>query len=208
MRGSLQQIALKIIFVVHNMDALFLQETMCLRVKVIDLFNSLLIKWKFNIVYDYIFSRGLLFCWSPRVRDFKSSICASWILMDGIIPSIRVSLTILNSYGPYENRETLLLEILNNGFILRDNPIITWYLNLTFFWREMWGQCSRGDRLDCLFPHWLESTSMVYIEPLKLSLTWSNNIRGESEIGNIMDRFLFEVCLLPKCALIHFLISN
>jgi hypothetical protein len=69
-------------------------------------------------------------------------------------------------------------------------------LNFTTRREEIWGPLACKDKLAHFFVDKLESTRLVDVEPIKLSLTWSNNRSGEEGVSKRLDRFLVHHKLL------------
>jgi len=71
-----------------------------------------------------------------------------------------------------------------------DNLIIGGNLNFTLNRREISGSSPRVDRLDGFLHNLFNEESVVDIDPIKLTPTWSNNISGIDCVSKKFDRFL------------------
>ena len=112
-------------------DLIFLQETMTCSQPAILSFSKLRPGWEYCAVSSTGLSGGLLAAWNPccfRVKAFKT--VAGILLKDRLRGSSHV-ISLLNCYGPYNNREHLWDMIVKGGLLNLPNLILAGDLNLT-----------------------------------------------------------------------------
>jgi hypothetical protein len=72
----------------------------------------------------------------------------------------------------------------------QDLTVIGGYLNFSLWILEIWGPTTQVDSLFTYFFGKLEDSSLIGIEPTKLSLTWRNKITRNARISKRIDRFM------------------
>jgi hypothetical protein len=72
--------------------------------KVREIFEKLLPRWKFCGVDSNGLLRGLLSAWNSRRDDFIAFLTLVNILLDGIVKDLNERVNLVNIYGPYGNR--------------------------------------------------------------------------------------------------------
>jgi len=68
--GALKQKSLKMIFVVYNIDVVMLQETMCIRLKVVYFLSYFIKDWEKNLVDTKGFEREVVRSWIETLTQF------------------------------------------------------------------------------------------------------------------------------------------
>jgi len=183
-------------------DILLLQETLGDSSSVKAQLEKLLLGWEFDGLDARGRSGGLATGW--RTKDFK---CANMVGFDSGLGVQLFSvefgklLTVLNIYGPYNNREAFWIDLLGKEFIQNNWVVLGGDLNLTLGAAEIWGPRAIPDPLNEFFIRSFARAGLVDVEPAKLTATWRNRRAGDNRIAKRLDRFLIDERLLDS---LHF----
>jgi endonuclease/exonuclease/phosphatase family metal-dependent hydrolase len=197
--GPSKKVALKRLVASHQPDILMLQETMGESGVVATLLESLFPQWEFTGLDARGRSGGLEIGWSKS----KVKMLNSWGFESGLGVEVCYAdmgriFTILNIYGPYQDRVPYWESLTQKYYLLRDNFIIGGDLNLSLGTAEVWGLRARVDPLMDFFHHILSEVGLSDLSPLKLSPSWRNKRTGEDCIAKRLDRFLISDKILNQ----------
>eukprot|EP01018_Ginkgo_biloba_P018081 Gb_04379 [translate_table: standard] len=109
-----------------------------------------------------------------------------------------MTFTLLNVYGPYEEKQEYWANLLLTEWIKSKKLIIGGDLNLTLHRGEIWGSSARQDKLEDYFLDKFESIGWVDVDPTKVKPTWTNNRVGEDGVSKRLDTFLVHSDLLER----------
>jgi hypothetical protein len=105
-------------------------------------------------------------------------------------------ITILNLYGPYDERVLFWDKLFNMEFWNLQDIILGGDLNFSVGRVEVWGQVAKVDPLSDYFIQKLEDKGLIDVEPIKLRPTWWNKQVGVDMIAKRIDKFLISKGLL------------
>jgi len=97
------------------------------------------------------FSGGLINGWTQNISLINSFVVCSSLSIYVFSKSIRMELSFLNEYGPYEGKQFFWSDLLSSQWIKVEKLIVGGDLNLTLNIGEIWGTSTRHDRLEDLF---------------------------------------------------------
>ena len=110
-------------------------------------------------------------------------------------------ISLLNCYGPYNNRENFWDSVVRGGLLKQPNLVLAGDLNLTLNCSEVWGKKACSDPLGPYFTHLFSSLQLVDIAPGSAGPTWRNGCSGDDGISKRLDRFLLSSNLLEHLSL-------
>jgi hypothetical protein len=149
-------------------------------------------------------SGGLAIGWNKnKVKMLNSWGFESGLGVEIVCADMGRYFTILNIYGPYQDRVPLWESLLWKSFISKDNMIIGGDLNFSLGAAEVWGPRARADPLMDFFCHSLSEAGLLDLAPLKLLPTWRNKQTREDRITKRLDRFLVSENLMNQPELIR-----
>lgn len=114
------------------------------------------------------------------------------IFLEGCFMASNLKISILNVYGPYNNREFFWNNLENSGVFEIQNLIVAKDLNFTLSTAEIWGSTARIDPLSYFFTIFLKWSKLLDITPIKLGPIWSNGRSSETAISKILNRFILK----------------
>jgi len=202
--GPLKRPALRRVIDIDHPDVLLLQETLGEMGEVKSKLEGMLPGWVFVCLDVRGRSGGLATGWNTRsvkienVWGMESVIGCSLSSLD-----IGETFTLLNIYGPYQNRIPFWENIFSND-CFKGPVIIGGDLNFSLGPSEIWGPQARVDTLTDFFTHKLMNQNLIDIEPISIKPTWRNKRTGENRVAKRLDRFLVADSLVDR----HFLIRQ
>ena len=129
--GSTKQKSLHHLLASVSPDLILLQETMSSTYPALLAFSKLRLGWKFCAISSKGLSGGIISSWNPlrvRCKAFKT---LAGILLNAHFRGSHTSLSILNCYGPYLNRDVFWNSSAQGGLLSLPNLILAGDLNLT-----------------------------------------------------------------------------
>lgn len=174
-----------------------IQETMSTAWKACHVFLKIFPGWEVSVMDALGHSGGLLCCWNPSSRDFRSYSTSAGILLTGCVRHIDEELMILNIYGPYRDRELLWNQIVDGSILRAPNLILGGDLNFTLSPNELWGT-RHGDPLSGYFNNVIRDLGLIDVCPIQSSPTWRNRRMAEQGTAKRLDRFLISGTLTLK----------
>eukprot|EP01018_Ginkgo_biloba_P032610 Gb_14068 [translate_table: standard] len=160
--------------------------------------KKLLFGWDFSALDADGFSGGLITGWSQNINLINVFAIHSGLCTEVFCKGLELAFTLLNVYGPYEEKQEFWTNLLSTKWIKFENLIIAGHLNLTLHRGEIWGSSATQDRLADFFLDKFESVGWVDVEPIKVKPTWTNNTLGEDGVSKRLDRFLVHFELLGR----------
>ena len=112
-------------------DLILLQETMTSSHSALLAFSRLCPGWEYCAISSSGLSGGILAAWNPHRFKVKSFHTVAGILLKGRIRGSSFSLSLLNCYGPYANRESFWETVVQGGLLNLPNMVLAGDLNLT-----------------------------------------------------------------------------
>jgi len=197
--GPLKRPALRRVIDLEHPDVLLLQETLGEMGAVKARLEGMLPGWTFECLDVRGRSGGLATGWNTRsirienVWGMESVIGCSLSSLD-----IGEELTLLNIYGPYQDRIPFWENIFKNDCFKRGPVIIGGDLNFSLGPSEIWGPQARVDTLTDFFTHKLMDMNLIDVEPISIKPTWRNMRSGESRVAKRLDRFLVADSLVDR----------
>jgi len=128
-------------------------------------------------------------------REGRLKLLNSWGMFHGLgievlSPEFDGPLSILNIYGPCQERASFWNSLLAK-FVMRDqNLVVGGDLNFSIGNAEAWGPSAREDPLSDFFQNSLTSHKLIDANLSKLKPTWRNHRTGEARVAKRLDRFL------------------
>ena len=165
MGGSAKQKSLHHLLAFVSPDIILLQETMNNTYPTLLAFSKLYPGWDFCAINSKGLSRGILLGWNPlrvRCKDFKTLV---GILLKAHFRGSHTSLSILNCYGPYLNRDVFSNSATRGGLLFLPNLILAEELNLTLNVSEIWGSKAQIDPLAPFFTQLFADYNLVDVAP-------------------------------------------
>jgi hypothetical protein len=117
------------------------------------------------------------------------------ILVEGSIMGFDQTISIINFYGPYSQRQAFWDRVSQEGVLSSPSVILGGDLNFTLSVVEVWGAGNCMDPLSDYFGSLFLDSKLVDILPNKLLPTWSNGREGSAGIAKRLDRFLMAEAL-------------
>ena len=148
--GSAKQKSLHRLFASVAPNIILFQEIMNSSYPALLAFSKLCPSWEFCAVSSKGLLGGLLSGWNPRKVKCKAYQTWSGILLKARFRGSKLSLSIINCYGPYIHHESFWDEAARGGLLTLPNLILAGYLNLTLNASKVW---SRKSHLDPLGPY-------------------------------------------------------
>jgi len=112
---------------------------------------------------------------------------------------IGLEVTILNLYGPYQERAPFWEALGHKSFLKCEKLILGGDLNFALGEGESWGTSARPDPLIYFFNHMLWRIELINIPPIRLCSTWRNKRVGEDKIEKRLDHFMAFENLVEAC---------
>ena len=106
------------------------------------------------------------------------------------------SLSILNCYSSYLNRDVFWNAAARGGLLSLPNLILSGDLNLTLNASKICGSKAQIDPLGPFFTQLFADFNLVDIAPSCAGPTWRNDRTGEEGICKRLDRFLLSLSLI------------
>ena len=103
--GLAKQKSLRHLFSSLSPNVILLQETMTSIYPALFAFSKLCPRWEFCAIKAKGLSRGILSGWNPKLLRCKAYHTVAGILLKASLRSSPLELSILNFYGPYNNRD-------------------------------------------------------------------------------------------------------
>lgn len=175
---------------------ILLQETMCDEILAIHKLCKFLPYWEVAAVSSCGLSGGLAVAWDPNVFAFKVFSTPWGMLLKGSFCGNHHSLSILNCYAPYRERQSFWVSLQGSGLMNLDDLIIAGDLNFNCHASEIWGSSARLDDLADFFAQLIVDSDLVDVQPHKLVPTWTNDRFGCDGVHKRLDRFLVKSDLL------------
>ena len=129
--GLAKQKTLRSLFRSLKPDMILVQETLCSTYPALWAFSKLMPGWEFCAINAPGLSRGLLTGWNPLSMRCKAFVTVAGILVHARFRDSSSTLSILNYYGPYRNREPFWEKVIEGGLLLLPNLVLAGDLNFT-----------------------------------------------------------------------------
>jgi hypothetical protein len=123
-------------------------------------------------------SGGLLASWDPNFFVFDSFLSTGGILLTGHSIEDKRKLSILNVYGPCQNRKDFWASVEASGILAQKDLILAGDLNFTTSPLEIWGQKALQDPLSGYFKSLFHKHSLIDVNPSETVPTWKNGRVG------------------------------
>lgn len=102
------------------------------------------------------------------------------------------SLTLVNIYGPYVDRQCYWESLEKCSWFSDQEVVLGGGLNLSIGATEVWGPRTSPDPMTNYFTHLLDLHGLLDLELVKLQSTWRNRRVGDDQVAKILDRFLLK----------------
>eukprot|EP00253_Pinus_taeda_P003525 PITA_03525 len=175
-----KKLALKELVQQYNPDLLMLQETLGLSSEVVTSLCSLFPGWQFQALDSFGHSGGV----AIGFREGRLKLLNSWGMFHGLgmevlSPEFNGPLSILNIYGPCQERFAFWNNLLAKSVMRDQNLVVGGDLNFSIGTAEAWGPSAREDPLSDFFQNALTSHKLIDANLSKLKPTWRNRRTGE-----------------------------
>jgi len=197
--GPLKRPALKRVIDKENPDVVLLQETLGEVDVIKNKLEGMLPGWVFECLDVRGRSGGLATGWNSRTIK-----CGNVWGMESAIGCTLSSLglgeeiTLLNIYGPYQDRIPFWENLFSKACLKDSSVIIGGDLNFSLGQSEVWGPQARADPQADFFIHKLMDLDLIDIEPISLKPSWRNMRTGENRVAKRLDRFLVADSLVER----------
>jgi len=203
--GPLKRPALRRVLDLEHPDVLMLQETLGEMEAVKSKLEGMLPGWVFHCLDVRGRSGGIATGWNPRTVKAENVWGMDSVLGCSFLSSdIGEEITLLNIYGPYQDRIPFWEKVFSLECLKNDTVIIGGDLNFSLGHSEVWGPQARVDNLTDFFTHRLMNLNLLDIEPIRVKPTWRNMRSGDSRVAKRLDRFLVADSLVNR----HFLMRQ
>jgi len=203
--GPLKRPALRRVIDLEHPDILMLQETLGEMEAVKSKLEAMMPGWVFHCLDVRGRSGGIATGWNPRTVKIVNVWGMDSVLGCSLFSSdIGEEITLLNIYGPYQDRVPFWEKIFNLDLLKNDSVIIGGDLNFSLGHSEIWGPQARVDNLTDFFTQNLMNLNLIDIDPIKVKPTWRNMRSGNSRVAKRLDRFLVADSLVER----HFLVRQ
>ena len=128
-------------------------------------FSKLCPGWEFCALSSNGLSRGILSGWNLKLLRCKSFHTIAGILLKASIRGSTSSISILNCYGPYLNREFFRNVVATGGLLSLPNLILAGDLNFTLNASKIWGTRAQLDPLGPFFSKLFSDHHLVDVAP-------------------------------------------
>ena len=163
--GSAKHKSLQNLFASLAPDLIFLQETMTCSHPTILSFSKLCPGWEYCDLSSSSLSGGLIVAWNPRCFRVKAFKTVAGILLKAHVRGSSMVISLLNCYGPYNNREKFWDSVVKGGLLNQPNLVLAGDLNLTLNCSEVWGKKAHSNPIGPFFSHLFSSHQLVDIAP-------------------------------------------
>ena len=163
--GLAKHKSLQDLFVSLSPDLILLQETMTSSHPALLAFSKMRLGWEYCALRSSSLSGGLLAAWNPhcfKVKDFRT---VAGILLKAHVWGSSLIISLLNCYGPYNNRENFWDSVVKGGLLNQPNLVLAGDLNLTLNCSKVWGKKERSDPLGPFFTQLFSSHQLIDISP-------------------------------------------
>jgi hypothetical protein len=140
--------------------------------------NKLRPDWMICVVSVVGTSGGLLASWDPNLFVFDPYLSTGGILLSGYSILDKRKLSLLNVYGPCQDRKDLWVSVEASGILAQKDLIIAGDLNFTTSSAEVWGHSALQDSLAGFFKSLFLKNSLVDVAPAEIVPTWRNGRSG------------------------------
>ena len=131
--------------------------------------------WDFDVIDANGRSGGLASGWRLRVCRCENLLSiSSGLGLEVFVPDLGKILTILNVYGPYQDRVPFWDKVFNNPMLDGRDLILGGDLNFSLALAEVWGPRVVLDVLLNYFLNGLVQKEWLDINPVKVTPTWRN----------------------------------
>jgi len=181
-----------------------LQETFGDSVPVVKTLKSLFSGWMFATVD----ARGRLGGLATGWKKTNCNLEIFWGFASGIGLTILStdlgrSLTIINVYGPYQDRQRYWNSLAECSWFRGKDLILGGDLNFSLGASKLSGQHDALITLTNLFLNFLDQIGLVDIEPQKLPLTWCNRRIGDDMVNKRLEKNLLSEEVLDSFDLVR-----
>ena len=156
--------------------------------------------WNFTGMDSRGHSGGLAIGWCSRtIKVINDWGFDSGLRIKVFVEDLVSCITIINVYGPSQDRVPFWDNLFNKYFLENEDLILGGDLNFSLGEAESWGPIAHPDNQAGFFSHLMASNGLIDVAPLKMLPTWKNMRTGEARVTKILDRFLiFEpIAMLP-----------
>jgi len=203
--GPLKRPALRRVLDLEHPDVLMLQETLGEMEAVKSKLEGMLPGWVFQCLDVRGRSGGIATGWNTRTVKIENVWGMDSVLGCSFFSSdTGEEITLLNIYGPYQDRIPFWEKVFSLECLKNDSVIIGGDLNFSLGHSEVWGPQARVDILTDFFTHRLMNLNLIDIEPIRVKPTWRNMRSGDSRVAKRLDRFLVADSLVNR----HFLLRQ
>jgi hypothetical protein len=200
----IKKIVLRRLVDLNSPDVIMLQETLGVSETVVKALESLFPGWMFAAVDARGRSGGLATGWLKKTCNYESV----WGFESGIgltffSSGMGRNVTIINVYGPYQDRQRYWNSLVGCSWLSGKEIILGGDLNFSLGAAEVWGPRVVPDSLTNYFQNFLDQHGLIDVEPLKLNPTWCNRRVGDDRVAKHLDRFLLSEDLLESLELVR-----
>jgi hypothetical protein len=115
--------------------------------------------WMICVVSSVGKSGGLLVSWDPTCFELVSVLSCGGIFLTGSSLATKRKVSLLNVYGPCQDRKKFWEKVDRVGLLAVDDLIMAGDLNLTTNSEEIWGETAQVDSLAAFLKSYFQKTS-------------------------------------------------
>jgi hypothetical protein len=125
----------------------------------------------------------------PYLLDLVPVLSCGGIFLTGTSLATKRKVSLLNVYGPCQERKKLWEKVDRVGLLAVDDLIMAGDLNLTTSSEDIWGESAQTDSLAGFFKEIFSKNKLVDVAPAEVVPTWRNGRSGSEGISKRLERF-------------------
>jgi exonuclease III len=168
---------------------IFLQETLVSTDKERNFIHKLRLEWLNWVVSAVGTFGGFIASWDPNFFVSDSFLSTGGILLSEHSIADKINLSLLNVYGPCQDKKDLCVLVEASWILSQKDLIIAGDLNFTTSPVEIWGQKYLQDPLAGFFKSIFLKYSLIDVLPSEIVLTWRNGRVAVDSISKRLERF-------------------
>jgi hypothetical protein len=134
----------------------------------------------------------------PKLFSLNPFLSSGGIFLSGTSLLDNIKLSLLNVYGPCQERKDFWNSLDTSGLLAHKDLIIVGDMNFTTSMDEVWGNSAQGDPMAGYFKYLFIKHSLVDVAPDRDVPTWRNGRSGQESIAKRLDRFYVAEDLLAS----------
>jgi endonuclease/exonuclease/phosphatase family metal-dependent hydrolase len=138
--------------------------------------------------------------WDPNFFDLVPVLSCGGIFLSGTSLADKRKVSLLNVYGPCQDRKNFWEKVDGRGLLAHDDLIMAGDMNFMTNSEEVWGVSALADPLVVFFKEFFSKNKLVDVAPAEVVPTWRNGRSGVEGIAKRLDRiYVVEDLITSSC---------